>query len=180
VKLITAAFEAQYGVLLRSPRYPHPEAILITLPPFRAAMCRPTVREQMNVLVRLRSTTQCHSSSVISNTGFRRLPPALLTRMSTLPKASIAFATKLSTLSVFVTSQGITKALRPRCSISLPTDSISPSVRAVMTKSAPASAIARAIARPKPRPEPVTMAIFPANDSCSLIMDALRYHYHIP
>src|SRR3984957_7001492 len=100
-----------------------------------------------------------------------RRMPALLTRMSTRPKASSAAATILSALPGSLIDSVEAIALPPACLISSTTvcaGSMSvpaPSRLAPIsqtTTGAPSCAISNAMPRPMPRPAPVTMATLPA------------------
>src|ERR1700733_14709631 len=97
--------------------------------------------------------------------------PALLTRMSTRPKASSADCTILSALPGSLIESVEAMALPPAFLISLTTACAGPvSVPAPSrlapisqtTTLAPSCAMSSAIPRPMPRPEPVTMATLPA------------------
>src|SRR5205807_1172083 len=96
-----------------------------------------------------------------------RMMPALLTRMSTLPKASRAVCTIPAAPSNSLTESKLGTAVPPAASISLQTstagrssvaspDRLAPT--SLTTTLAPSAARHRANSRPIPRPEPVTMA----------------------
>jgi MFS family permease len=86
------------------------------------------------------------------------LPPTLLTRMSTRPKASSAASTGRTAVVRAPASAAAARARPPRAVISSTTVSRWPAVRELTTTAAPASAIAIARERPIPRPPPVTIA----------------------
>src|ERR1043166_693727 len=103
-------------------------------------------------------------SQVTSRAGFRTLQPALLTRMSILPKWAMAAATICWMLSRDRTSRGRGRAWRPRDWILAWEDLSVPESRLVMMRSAPARARARAKVWPRPRLAPVTRAILPVRE----------------
>ena len=65
------------------------DAMLMMRPHCRFSMSRPAACANRNAPVRLTSTTFCHFSSGMSSGSAAQVTPALLTRMSTLPKAAI-------------------------------------------------------------------------------------------
>src|SRR5262245_16672966 len=99
--------------------------------------------------------------------GSELLPmPALLTRISTGPKASFTAAMTFLHAARSLRSATIAQLFPPPALILPTTSSSSLAVRAVTATLAPSRAKSRAIARPIPRPAPVTRATL----SCSFGM----------
>src|SRR6185437_16248054 len=96
------------------------------------------------------------SSVTVINDWFLCVTPALLTRMSTPPKASTAAATIASTSTRFVTSVVVATA-RPEPIASTHERAAAPLISATTTL-APSPANSSAMPRPKPDPPPVTIA----------------------
>src|SRR5262249_36944112 len=96
--------------------------------------------------------------SSTSRKGCGRLMPALLTRMSSRPRA----ATASRTADERVTSRTSGRAFPPADLISPATSSSSLAVRLAKASPAPAAASARAQAPAMPRPGPVTSAVLPS------------------
>ena len=86
--------------------------------------------------------------------------PALLTKISTRPKVSMARAMRALQSSTFVTSVVRAAYLRPAAVTRAPVSSRRSVRRAPRTTSAPASAKALANATPRPEDAPVTTATF--------------------
>ncbi len=117
--------------------------------------------------------TASHSSSVMFTSIRSRRIPALLTRMSSRPYCSSAWATRCSAAPKSETSSAFATASPPAAAISSTTDwagvvsapsPASEPPRSLTTTRAPASASASACSRPIPRPAPVTIATFPSSD----------------
>ncbi len=89
------------------------------------------------------------------------LAPALLTRMSMRPKASLTVSTILPISSNLPRCDCTTSASPPNDAISAAVSSRSFTLRLVSATFAPALAKPTAIALPMPRLAPVTMAFFP-------------------
>ena len=88
--------------------------------------------------------------------------PALETRISTRPKASVVSATRRSASARFDTSAWTTTASPPASAISRATASALSRVLTQFTATlAPSRAKRNAMARPMPRDEPVTIAVLP-------------------
>ena len=95
--------------------------------------------------LKLSPTTLSKSSSVTSWLGIGGLMPALLTRMSTLPKWPYDSSMRLSTDGHFAACTLTARALRPRPRTSSATFSQLSILRLAMITSAPRSANARTI-----------------------------------
>ena len=141
-------------------------------PVFSTLMMRPHLRSfmpgQTSRLSRIaansfRSRSSCHNSSVICSDGMAREMPALLIRMSALPKVEITAANVFSISSAFDTSQTnvATRPLAPSDAMALASSSAS-TPRARMATSAPDAANSFAMARPSPLLAPVMMAERPS------------------
>ena len=116
----------------------------------------------------LRSKSACQVSSVTdSNTPVAEVP-ALLTRISMRPKASIAPATTRAQSSARLTSACIGATLPPAATICAATASSNSRPRATMTTLAPSAANITAVALPIPWVPPVTMATFPFRFNCMI------------
>ena len=98
------------------------------------------------------------SSSSVSRAGELAAVPALLTRTSIVPNASMAAATSVRRCSSEVTSPG-TARIPLDCRA---TSESSAWRRAVMTTRAPAAASTGAHRAPRPDDAPVTMTTFPS------------------
>ena len=102
-----------------------------------------------------------HASSGWSTIAAPHVVPALFTRMSIGPRASIAVPTIGPMAAASDMSQAIGRASTPRearCAAAL---SNSSRLRAVIATRAPISPSASAICRPSPREPPVTSATLP-------------------
>src|SRR5262245_16199923 len=103
-----------------------------------------------------------HSSNDMSRNEVWRRRPALLTRMSTPPKALAARSASLGGTCGSETSPMAATALPPAAVISPTTESTAAlSARPLTTTAAPSRARVRAMARPILRPAPVTRATLP-------------------
>ena len=103
------------------PGSPTTEEIKIMRPYFCSRMISMAAREQSIPLVRLVRIMRSQSSSVISKISRGCDVPALLTRISTLPKVSMIFANSARTSSASLTSARTTRARLPIFSISAAT-----------------------------------------------------------
>ena len=124
-------------------------------PPWRR-MCGTTARQPRYVPITLISFTARHSSTGISSNGRIGMDvnmPALLTRMSTRPVASIVVSTIAS-----MSPGSETSAVTPMPSGYRAAASSAPA-RSAITRRAPARAKPSAMARPIPWEPPVTMAV---------------------
>ena len=109
-----------------------------------------------------------YSSGVASSIAPMKPKPALLTRTSSLPKASIATATAFSGAPALVTSSAVVRAVFGKAL------AISESVagsRAVATTWSPRSSAAWASKRPKPVEQPVISQVLVM---ISLVLEGLR------
>ena len=148
------------------------EATLIILPPSCCLIyCFANAWLKKKTTFSLISMTVSQSASVTSTASQRLIIPALFTRISTLPYASNAPESTVSTAAVVDKSANTSVKLPPNASIfsfvsaqeRLPTP----------TTFAPASASATAIPCPNPVLAPVTTATFPSSLNKSRII-------HIP
>src|SRR6059058_5606672 len=118
-----------------------------------------------------------HISSVVSESLALAAAPALLTRISGLPRAALTRATIASTFGRSVTSHRIASPRRPAARTADTVSSNSSAERAATAISAPCDARARATARPIPRPPPVTSAIRPLSSAMSVVaQDGCQLH----
>src|SRR5215813_1155370 len=114
--------------------------------------------------------TASHSSWPIQRTLRALLEwPALLIRMSTRPRVSIAHSTRARPCSGRETSLSRTTALPRALAISVATTSSGARRRPDSTTCAPSAASMCAVERPMPVPAPVTMAICPASFAIRLL-----------
>ncbi len=114
---------------------------------------------QLNTPVKLTSITSCHCSLVIFFKEESLVIPALLTKMSILPYASIASLVAFSTSENIAVFTLLNSALPPLAIISFLVDSPFSSFISQMITTAPSSANFRAPALPIPSAPPVIMAI---------------------
>src|SRR4030043_2330130 len=126
-----------------------------------------TARQQKNWPFRLISTSLFQSSSVVFSIVpplAEAMPPALFTRISTLPNSLTVRATISFTSALFETSAPIARDLRPRA-LTSPATFCAPSIcRALTTTSQPSRANLRAIPLPIPLAPPVMIAtLFSSN-----------------
>ncbi len=126
-------------------------------------MCLPKTWQARRVPVRFVSIISRQSSSGNVSVGARLILPALLTRMSTLPKRETVSASSFSRDPRSCMSQVRRRVARPRASISAAVSSTCSWRRAEATTSAPASASPRLMARPMPEVPPTTTAILPSS-----------------
>src|SRR5512139_688804 len=131
--------------------------------PYRCfIICRLTVFVISQVPLRFTRRTASNSSSDIRMRRLSRVIPALLTRMSTRPRASRIRFTPASTWAGSLTSSISTIPLPPAASIAARVSRAPASLPTSLTTTvAPSAENASAIARPIPRAEPVTSATFP-------------------
>src|ERR1700730_2491303 len=115
-------------------------------------------RVAWNAVRRLTSRTKFQMSSVIVWNILSRVMPALLTRMSSLPKPSTAPATSAAAPSMATALSRLSAAVPPSAVISATTASAGSGAAAFTTTEAPSAANSLAVAAPIPRPAPVTMA----------------------
>src|SRR5476649_401556 len=138
------------------------------LPPFLLAIiCLTQARVVRNAPSRWIASIFFHSAKENSSIGWTIWMPALLTRMSMLPKALMVLATAASTWASSVTSAATPMAL------SLPISAAVASAAAwlisAMATFAPARTYSSAISLPMPLAAPVTKATFPVSVmECSL------------
>src|SRR5260221_1027315 len=137
------------------------ETVTMVPPPLSVIGCS-TARDSRYTAVRLASSVACQSCGVIK--ARLRGPtalPALLTRMSTVPKSARTQPIRASTALGCVISAARAKARPPVALIASAASCRSASLRPTRTTEAPSSAIWRAISRPMPVPAPVTTATRP-------------------
>src|SRR5437868_4078160 len=150
-------------------RKPATEAMLMILPERRGIMHRlPTSWLRKKTASMLRLITLRQASCGYSSAGAPQVVPALLTRMSMLPKRFTTSSTTRGTVSGLARSPAMVSVsiLRwPRCAAA---SSNSPCLRAVMAILAPISPRASRIRRPSPREPPVTSATLPDRSNRSL------------
>src|SRR4029453_18650655 len=146
-------------------------------PPSRESMSRPAACANRNAPVRLMSTTFCHFSSGIASGSAAQVTPALLTRMSTLPKTATVLSTTACTSSALATSQRMPSTRNPRARIAATVGVSHSSRRAHSISAAPASASPSAISSPIPRDPPVTMATRSVSENNSLRVGTLSGLY---
>ena len=123
-----------------------------------------------------RFITLSQASSGWSSAGAPQVAPALLTRMSTLPKRAAAAATVCCTDASSPASQRCQNTARPPSfssafAVSRSTDSVVPQ----MASSAPSRYRRSLIARPMPRPPPVTSATWPVSLSVMVGSSSARW-----
>src|SRR5687767_8272245 len=111
------------------------------------------------------ANARSQSSSVLLVNGMPggAAMPALLTRMSTLPRASRVRSTIVLTSALLVTSVFMASTRQPSAFTSSATFSAFSTWMSGMAISAPSLAMARTMPRPMPLPPPVTTATFPAS-----------------
>ena len=156
---------------------------MIRPPVPRFTMAPPRCFMQRNVLVRLRSMSCCHCARVCSASGtLMRLPPTLLMRMSMGPCRSSTCWQINSHSAGWLTSPGISTAIRPSLRMSAAVAANDTASRPTSTTSAPASAMAKAISRPSPRLPPVMKRRFPVslNRSNMCMMTCPAESTHLP
>src|SRR5215475_6440691 len=137
-------------------------------------MCGTTARQQLNVPLRLTSSTSSQASGGYSQV--RTLGPAipaLLTRMSTLSNAASVASRARSTASSTVTSTA-KASIRPRAFSSTAALSESLASRSQMAIAAPESRNRSAMARPIPCAPPVTTATRPERSIWFMLAPAPR------
>ncbi len=162
----TPAFAAAYTERPWNPTTPKFDPMLMILPPPCGIITLAAAWQAKKTLFSEAVMVLSYSSSVTSSAGVVPVQPALLTRMSTRPNVSSAFAIIARTWSTCETSVCTTIALRPRLSTSACTSLISswrPCGCFASTRCAPALASPTAMARPMPCDAPVTTAILSCN-----------------
>src|SRR5437764_2841829 len=112
--------------------------------------------------LRCTSMTASHSGSVMLNDIVSRRTPALFTRMSRWPNASIACCTSAPPPLQVATSWELGVAVPPASLISATASEAIVESRSLTTTRAPSLARSRAWPRPMPPPAPVTTATLPA------------------
>src|SRR5208337_294408 len=143
--------------------------MLMIFPEPCLSMCRPACCVRRKTLVRFTSITASQSSSEYSAAGARRIMPALLTRISIVPKCRTASSTRRAQTAASPTSPTSAIAFAPAASI-LCCVALGAVPDPCTTTSAPACARAMAMAAPKPRDEPVTRAVLPLRLNLSRII----------
>ena len=123
---------------------------------------RATARVKRNVPFRLTFSTASQSASLMRMRRPSFVMPALFTRMSTVPNASMTRFTHASTSALSATLQPSARAVEPAASTRSTVSRHQSSWRSTTATLAPASASFFAICWPMPRPAPVTMATLPS------------------
>ena len=148
------------------------------LPEPRLSICRPACWVRRKTLVRSTSMTAFQSSSECSAAGERRMMPALLTRMSMVPKCWTVSSTRRAQTAASPMSPtraaDLTPSARIFCCVAAGAE-----LELCTATLAPASASATAMAAPSPRDEPVTSADFPFRLNCSRIV-SVRIRGFVP
>ena len=124
VRLLSAAFDAQYGIELPVPMSPATLDVITISPPPAAASAGRAAREHWNGPLRFTPMIVSHtSSSTLSRSwcGMKLVVPALFTRMSSRPNASVAVATIRTQSASTATSACTARALTPSFSQSAAT-----------------------------------------------------------
>src|SRR5262245_15590009 len=164
VRRRTARFEAWYcGLLMSVPTRPSCDEMLMMEPPPARRMAGMAARVPRNTPLAFTSITWFHSLTVVSSMRLPPPTPALLTRMSSLPKRSIVRDTARSQSPSSVTSSRTKRASPPCALISAATACPSASRMSPMTTRAPSRANSRASLAPMPRAPPLMSATFPAS-----------------
>ena len=135
--------------------------MLTILPERRSIMCAATALHMKNGPLTLTAKFSSQSSPVsVVNGADSLLPkwPALLTRMSTWPKASRACRTTSVQSSSLVTSPSTARPRRPACPAAAAVSCARATSRSDTTTSAPSRVRQAQMPRPMPPPPPVTMA----------------------
>ena len=143
----------------------------LTMRPQRRSRIPPSsvwVRRRVAVKFRAQASSQAASSAV---TESGRVPPALLTRMSTRPSPSSASRARRWTSSASVISATITSGFEwPAAAISSASSSRASRRRAVIASRTPSAARTRAMPAPMPMLAPVTKAV--RSCSCRSMIDS--------
>ena len=169
VRLFTAALAAPYGAACGMATRLAPEEMLTIEPLPFSSITAAAARDRNHTLPRFTARTWCHSSSVHFRIDLVSAPPALFTRMSTVPSSATVWSISCWHSSALVTSVGTVKARRPSARTSLAVVSSGSRRRAARTTSAPCSARTSAVPRPIPVPPPVMTATRPSSENRSLM-----------
>src|SRR5262245_2255866 len=176
----TAVLLAAYGgERLAEPRPAIDETLTIAPVPWRiitgAAACMQKKRPRA-----LTAKVSSQSRSVTWPNGVGRMRPALFTRTSSRPRASVTRAIMRSISGTSATSAEIAMAFRPNALTSAATRSAESPRTSLIATSAPARARASAVARPMPCPAPVTRTTWPTRGSPApaSATDLLPAHAH--
>jgi len=129
-------------------------------PPWRF-MCGIASRARRIAANSLSSKSACHIASVAAANSPVAEVPALLTRMSSRPKAASVSATTRSQSAALLTSACTGATRPPAARISAAVCSSRSRPRAAIATAAPSCASSTAVARPMPCVPPVTIATFP-------------------
>src|SRR5262245_53736935 len=121
-----------------------------------------------------------HVASSVSITVPEEPMPALLTRMSRVPKAAtVSFTTRRQSPSR-ETSAACARARAPASAMLLATSCAASSERSTSATDAPSRPKASAVARPIPEPAPVTSATLPSKRRCEPAPDGLAISVLLP
>src|ERR1700722_5814432 len=137
---------------------PAPLAVLIITPPPCFIMCGIAYLHPKNTPFRHTSTTQSHSSSLVSTTVLGTKTPALLNRISRRPNPRTVSSTMRSTSAATRTSTETDFATPPAFSISAAVLLADSDRTSATITFAPSRANRSALARPIPEPAPVISA----------------------
>src|SRR5258707_11993182 len=149
---------------------PATDATLTILPQRRVRIPGTTCRQSRTALSRFVSIIFSHMPSSASRTGPKcTLVAALLTRMSTCPKAASAVCTNVSMSCGLPTLAATPMTSAPASRSCVAAASTSSAWRAASTTRAPAPASAAPIASPMPREPPVTSAVRPVRSKDAML-----------
>src|SRR6185312_11164757 len=140
----------------------------------RSSIGPPNTWQARRVPVRFTSMIESQISSVHSSVGMRRVVPAELTRISTLPNSVSTASRSRTSVARSVTSDATRRVRRPTASISAATESTPLWARDVATTSAPAAARPSDNARPMPSVPPTTTAVFPVSDKSTQMTQSVN------
>src|SRR5690606_4018400 len=155
-----ALLEAVYEGTRMPPWNESIEAMLMILPPPWAMKWRPAACDRKKADLMLTFITSSQSCSLKSTASARRIRPALLTRMSSLPSCDTVSSTSRPTGSIETRLASRLRKRRPSARTFSPVSAASVMPAAAM--SAPAAASARAMPWPRPVLAPVTSATLPS------------------
>ena len=172
VRWVSAALAVPYAANPRSVIRPIAELMLTIEPPAGslASIAGIAAFDSSSAVVTLKWKAFSNMAADVSSSGRGKEPPTLLTTMSRRPNWPVAVSTRPGRVARSLRSAVTHTARRPSRATCCLTSSSWSAVRALMTRSAPASARASAVARPMPRPAPVTMATWSVTRKWSVIM----------
>ena len=111
---VSAPLAVPYATKPRSRSRPIAEEMLTIAPPPASSMCGTAALLSTNAVVTLKWNDRSRNPGLVSRKGRGIVPPALFTTMSIRPNSVIVRATRSSTASLSLTSQGMTTARRPK------------------------------------------------------------------